>query len=105
MEIQTILTLITLLGFVITVANFQAGIKKTNEERIRKEEEKAKKDTEHHTEIRTRLNGIEAGVQDMRVDFKQIQNEVSGISERVTRVEESAKSAHKRLDKFEGKCN
>lgn len=105
---STILMLVTLFGFVITASSFQMNIKKANEERIRREEDRAKKQTEHHTELRTRLSSIETGVKqmqfDIKVDFKSIENDISGISERITRVEESSKSAHRRLDEYEKRC-
>ncbi|MCY9513325.1 hypothetical protein [Paenibacillus apiarius] len=44
---------------------------------------------------------IKRGVDDIRADLRMQGQRVDGLSERVTRVEESAKQAHKRLDRLE----
>ena len=44
---------------------------------------------------------IKRGVDDIRVDMRLQGQRVDGLSERVTRVEESAKQAHRRLDRYE----
>ncbi|MNU04128.1 hypothetical protein D3C72_2484130 [compost metagenome] len=44
---------------------------------------------------------IKRGVDDIRVDVRMQGQKVDGLAERVTRVEESAKQAHKRLDRLE----
>ena len=44
---------------------------------------------------------IKRGVDDIRVDMRLQGQKVDGLSERVTRVEESTKQAHKRIDKLE----
>lgn len=49
-------------------------------------------------ELKSELNYISRGVDDMRVEMRAMRNEVGDLAERVTRVEESAKQAHKRID-------
>ncbi|MNW52737.1 hypothetical protein D3C74_302690 [compost metagenome] len=44
---------------------------------------------------------IKRGVDDIRVDVRMQGQRVDGLAERVTRVEESAKQAHKRMDRLE----
>lgn len=44
---------------------------------------------------------IKRGVDDIRADVRAQGQRVDGLYERVTRVEESAKQAHKRLDRIE----
>lgn len=48
--------------------------------------------------VNTKLDNINSGVESLRVDFKVEQKERAALTERVTRVEESASSAHKRID-------
>lgn len=52
--------------------------------------------------ISTKLDNIERGVQDIRIDIKANEKRVSDLAEKLVRVEESTKSAHRRLDKLEG---
>ena len=56
-------------------------------------------------ELKADINYIRRGVEDIRVDMKAQEMRFGELSERVTRVEESSKSAHKRIDTMEGKVN
>ncbi|MFD3261845.1 hypothetical protein ACE3MQ_24915 [Paenibacillus lentus] len=51
--------------------------------------------------LRQDVEYIKRGVDDIKVDMRIQNQRVDGISERVTRVEESAKQAHKRIDRLE----
>lgn len=51
--------------------------------------------------INTKLDNIQANVIDMKVEISSTNNDVSKLTERVVAVEESAKSAHKRIDSVE----
>lgn len=53
--------------------------------------------------ISTKLDNIERGVQDIRIDIKANEKRVSDLSEKLVRIEESTKSAHRRIDKLEDK--
>ena len=55
--------------------------------------------------IKTKLDNINAGVESIRIDIKANERRVSELSERVIRVEESTKQAHKRLDHVEKQPN
>ena len=44
---------------------------------------------------------IRKGVDDIRIDLKASEKQMVALGERVTRVEESTKQAHKRLDTIE----
>ncbi|HWO95149.1 MAG TPA: hypothetical protein VNM45_02100 [Bacillus sp. (in: firmicutes)] len=49
------------------------------------------------------MDTINAGGESIRIDIKANEKRVSELSERLIRVEESSKQAHKRLDKYENK--
>ncbi len=51
--------------------------------------------------VATKLDAIGRGVESIQVDIKANERRVSDLSERVIRVEESAKQAHKRIDGIE----
>ncbi|MFJ5625459.1 hypothetical protein ACIQD3_22780 [Peribacillus loiseleuriae] len=57
-----------------------------------------KNDASESAVIRTKLDNINSGVESIRIDIKANERRVSELSERVIRVEESSKQAHKRLD-------
>lgn len=53
--------------------------------------------------LQTNVEYIKRGVDDIKIDVRMQGQRVDGIAERVTRIEESAKQAHKRLDHIESK--
>lgn len=48
---------------------------------------------------------IRKGVDDIRIDLKANERQMIVLGERITRVEESSKQAHKRLDALEKEMN
>ena len=51
--------------------------------------------------IKTDVEYIKRGVDDLRIEQKVQGQKFDALAERVTRVEESAKQAHKRIDRLE----
>ena len=51
--------------------------------------------------VEAKLDSIGAGVEDIRVEMRTIRSRVDGLSERVSAIESSVKSAHHRLDQRE----
>jgi predicted RND superfamily exporter protein len=69
----------------------------------RNRDKDVKNDASKSAVIETKLDNINSGVDSIRIDIKANEVRVAQLSERVTRVEESAKSFHKRLDTIEQK--
>jgi len=67
----------------------------------------SKKDTQEDTRSNTRLESkvdyVSKGVDDIKLDMRDQGRQINDVSERVTRAEESVKSAHKRIDELESK--
>lgn len=53
--------------------------------------------------LQTDVMYIKRGIDNIQLDLRQQAQRMDGFSERLTRVEESAKQAHKRLDRLEEK--
>lgn len=53
------------------------------------------------TALQTDLEYIRRGVDDISLDQRVQSQRIDALSERVTRIEESAKQAHKRLDRLD----
>ncbi|MCE4052118.1 hypothetical protein [Bacillus sp. Au-Bac7] len=60
-----------------------------------------KTDIQNNTEIKTRLDYIGKGVDDIRIDLRTNEKQMNQLSERITRLEESSKQSHKRLANFD----
>ncbi|PEJ40052.1 hypothetical protein MNO09_17410 [Bacillus sp. N5-665] len=56
-------------------------------------------------ETNAKLEYISKGVDDIRIDLKANERQMIVLGERITRVEESTKGAHKRLDNVEKEMN
>jgi hypothetical protein len=85
-----------LLGAIGTVCSilfgyigYQSGVKKNCEE-----------EGKENGQLKADIGYIKRGVDDIRIDLKAQEKRVGELSERVTRVEESTKQAHKRIDEF-----
>lgn len=60
-----------------------------------------KSDGQESAEVKAELGYIRKGVDDIRIDLKANERQITALGERVTRIEESSKQAHKRLDNME----
>lgn len=83
--------LIAVLGFLISYQTYQLNKNK-----------ESRSDVRQNARIEGQLDSIGKGVDDIRIDLKANEKNTAILSERVTRVEESTKQAHKRIDKVEG---
>ncbi|KAB8126943.1 hypothetical protein F9U64_18900 [Gracilibacillus oryzae] len=61
-------------------------------------QENLKNDATREAVIETKLDNINTGVENIRIDLRANERQIGAMNERVTRVEESTKQAHKRLD-------
>ncbi|NNV06196.1 hypothetical protein ETC03_07015 [Geobacillus sp. MMMUD3] len=60
-----------------------------------------KTDSQESAELKAELGYIRKGVDDIRIDLKANEKQMIALGERITRVEESSKQAHKRIDNLE----
>lgn len=65
---------------------------------IRLSKKDTKEDTQSFTRVETKLDYIGKDISDIKMDFRTHATKIASIEERVTRVEESTKSAHHRID-------
>lgn len=87
----------TLIGAVLGILGFTRTKKRDTIEDTREAQAEASK----QTLVETKLDYISKGVDDIRLDIKAQDRKIQDVIERVTRVEESTKSAHKRIDSIE----
>lgn len=85
--------IISLLGLIIAymgyTLNKQKDVKST-----------AQQEATQGAQVTTQLQYISKGVDDIRIDLKANERQMAVLAERVTRVEESVKQSHKRLDEL-----
>ncbi len=61
-----------------------------------------REDAAQAAKLDAQLNAISSGVEDIRVEIRSTRERLNGLSERLSAVESSCKSAHHRLDMMEG---
>jgi septal ring factor EnvC (AmiA/AmiB activator) len=82
--------IVALLGLVVSYLAYQLNRSKS-----------IKTDSRDSAEVKAELGYIRKGVDDIRIDLKANEKNIAHLSERVTRVEESTKQAHKRIDNLD----
>lgn len=87
METISIALICTILGVTISYLTFQ-----------RNKDNAIRAETKEDAETKAKLDYISKGVDDIRLDIKSQDRKIEDLKERVTRVEESAKQAHKRIN-------
>jgi septal ring factor EnvC (AmiA/AmiB activator) len=69
----------------------------------RNRDKDVRNDASESAVIRTKLDTISSGIDNIRIDIKANERRLSELTERVIRIDESNKQAHKRIDKIETK--
>lgn len=95
--------LISVLGLIIAYQGFQLNKQRQQADKSKEEKNDVKADAKESAEIKAQLGYISKGVDDIRIDLKANEKQMKQLDQRVTRVEESNKSLHKRIDKIEDK--
>ena len=96
MEITTVIsTIITVVGVVSGIILGWLGKAKAEKKEVREE-------AVNSASLQFDVDYIKRGVDDMRLEQKDQGRRFDALSERVTRVEESAKQAHHRLNRLDG---
>ena len=94
MDNTTITIICTLLGAILGIVGA-----------INYYKSKVQQDTTCNTQMKSQLDYISKGVDDIRLDIKAQANKINDIDIRLARVEESTKSAHNRLDDLQEKLS
>lgn len=89
----------TLVGIVSVAFAVYFGLKSNRRSDVKDIEEKAKRDTI----INVKLDDISGDVKDVKYDISSVKKKVDEIDKRLVIVEQSAKSAHHRIDRIDGK--
>lgn len=88
-----------ILGIVATLSGMVLGWSA----RAKEAKKEVKKEAEIDTALRTDMEYLKRGVDDIRLEQRSQGQRMDVVVERLTRVEESSKQAHKRIDRIEQK--
>lgn len=91
--------LVVLISITSTIVGVVIGLITLN----RNKGKDIKKDAETQAQVNVKLNHIIKGVDDVKLDIKSTDRQINQLTEQLIRVDESTKSAHKRIDKIENK--
>jgi outer membrane murein-binding lipoprotein Lpp len=90
MDVTTIGIICTIVGAVIGISTYKRTVTKD-----------IQNETKESAIMATKLDFISQGVNNIQVKMEAQETKFEAMNERITRVEESTKSAHKRLDDIE----
>ncbi len=89
------------IGLVVTLVNIVIAITTFLKNNKKETKQETKEEVASITKIDTKLDVISKNVDEIRLDNKEISRSLNSLSERVTAVEQSTKSAHHRIDLIE----
>ena len=84
----------TIIGGIIGYATFYMNSKKNTKQ-------ETKEEVAMSTNLETKLDMISRNIDEIRLDNKDFSKSIQQLAERVSAVEQSAKSAHHRIDQLE----
>lgn len=87
------------IGFITGVITFFIGYLTFMKNR----DKDTRSDAQRDAKLETKLDMIAVNVETIKVDIKSNEKRISEISEQLIRTDESAKQAHRRIDKIEDK--
>lgn len=93
-------TLMTIIGLLCTLAGLVIGLVTFNRNR----DKDVRGEASRNAVIETKLDNISYSVNSMALDLKASEQRWSALSTELARVDESTKSAHKRIDTLEKEC-
>lgn len=91
-----------MLGAIIGVVSALFGMLVSYLTFIRKRDNEITSKAKKEGIIETKLNSIDSGIHDIRLDFKANEQQMILMNEKLIRVHESTKTAHKRIDNLIG---
>lgn len=89
--------IVTLVSVLIALVSVIFAIKNSKRNDVKDIEKRASE----NAIINVKLDTIQNNITDIKYDVSATKQDVSKLSERMIKVEESTKSAHKRLDEYE----
>lgn len=108
----TISCLIALGALIVTIITLlvNTGFQRNNQDRqehndVTQQIEDAKAKAASEAKIQISLNAIQGDTREIRSEQKAIRSDMSEVNNRLVKVEESAKSAHHRLDRVDAELN
>lgn len=93
---------VAVLGAVIGVVSALFGMLISYVTFTRGRDKDIKLDAQEQAKVSVQLSHISKGVDDIKLDLKTNERQIKDLSERLIKIDESTKSAHKRIDKLEG---
>lgn len=93
---------VALLALAASIIFGVIGASRNNSVDVKSEIEEAKKEAASSARIETALNSIQSDTREIKSEQKGVRSDMNEISRRLTKVEESLKSAWVRIDEIRG---
>ena len=93
--------LIAVGGIAITLIFSILSQNRASRNSVKDEREKAKAEAKKQARVESKLDEISSDTKDIKSDLRNVKSDISSINERLIIVEQSTKSAHKRIDNIQ----
>jgi len=93
--------LIAIGGIAITLIFSILSQNRASRNSVKDEIEKAKAEAQKQARVESKLDEISSDTKDIKSDLRNVKSDISSINERLIIVEQSTKSAHKRIDNIQ----
>jgi septal ring factor EnvC (AmiA/AmiB activator) len=93
--------LIAVGGIAITLIFSILSQNRASRNSVKDEIEKAKAEAKKQARVESKLDEISSDTKDIKSDLRNVKSDISSINERLIIVEQSTKSAHKRIDNIQ----
>lgn len=93
--------LIAVGGIAITLIFSILTQNRASKNSVKDEIEKAKAEAKKQARVESKLDEISSDTKDIKSDLRNVKSDISSINERLIIVEQSTKSAHKRIDNIQ----
>ena len=101
MNTVTLTIIISILGAICAIVGSVLAVSNLFRTSRKEATTEATADATSNTRLETKLDYVAKGVDDIRLDNKEQGRRLNDISDKVARIDESTKSAHKRIDDLE----
>ena len=93
--------LIAVGGIAITLIFYNLSQNRPGKNSVKDEIQQAKAEAQKQARVESKLDEISSDTKDIKSDLRNVKSDISSINERLIIVEQSTKSAHKRIDNIQ----
>ena len=96
--------IVSVLSVVVSIVSVAAAIFFSSKNSKRTDAKDIEERVRENTRINMKLDGIAESIRGLKEDLVDVKNEIQQHNDKIIRLDDSVKSAHRRIDEFVEKC-